>query len=157
MKLSCWWKKAPWLSAARGLGATAALLLTAAAPQTFDTRADPQFGDARPALRVYLAQQRPRWRAPQHFCVVGYVQPSGTRSAQVHWREGSRLILWEGASDPAFARDAIKSSRRDLDLSRDVVADEAAVAGSTYLVTRAWVRKVLTDCAAKGIRYTIRR
>ena len=124
---------------------------------TFATRADPHFGSAVKPLRAYLAKAKPRWRAAQHFCVVGYIRPSGDRTAQIHWREGKRLILWEGASEPAFARDAIRDSRRDLSLTKDVVADEAAVNGSSYLVTRAWVAGVLADCARAGTRYTIRR
>lgn len=124
---------------------------------TFDTRADAAFGDATEALTTYLAAQEQPVGGAQHFCVVGYRQPSGDRTAQVHWIEGKRLILWEAAADPEYTRTALRDSRRDLDLTTDVAADEAALAGSTYRVTRPWLEQVLADCAAKGTSYTIAR
>lgn len=124
---------------------------------TFDTRAEAGFGDASAALATYLDAQDAPVRGPQHFCVVGYRQPSGDRIAQVHWVEGNRLILWEPVADPEYARTALRHSRRDLDLATDVVADEAALAGSSYRVTRPWLARVLADCAAQGTAYTIAR
>ena len=159
--LTVWWR-----------ASASALLLLLAAPagagtrednglprRFFDPRTDRDFGDPRPALAGYLHAHRHR-RTAQHFCVVGYVPGPDSngkvlRFAQVHWREGGRLILWEG-TDPYEPREALKRSRRDLDLRTDVVATDADVGGSTYLVTRAWVRQVLADCAARGRRYTLR-
>ena len=43
------------------------------------------------------------------------------------------------------------SSRRILDLERDVVESEADVAGSTYLVTREWVSKQKARCDRHGV------
>lgn len=130
----------------------AALVLAtaAAAVPTFDTRRAAGFGDAQVPLRAYLTGRR---RAgSQHFCVVGYRQPGG-RQAWVHWREGRRLVLWEPTG---AGREALRFSRRDLDLRRDVVAGEAALAGSSYRVTRAWVAGVLADCARAGTRYAVK-
>lgn len=142
-----------------GCAAAASLQKTAAepAPIIFDTRSDPAFGDATVPLKVYLDRATPAPHGPQHFCVVGYSYSDGGRHAQVHWREGRRLILWDGASDPVSARDAIAMARDDLDLTQDVVATEAEIAGSSYRVTQAWVDRVLADCAAKGTSYTIQR
>ena len=116
----------------------------------FSPRSDSALGDATPALRMLVAQTEPRPKGPQHFCAIAYRGPEGV-NAWVHWREGNRLILWLGGG----AEDALLHSNRNLDLAADVVATEADVAGSTYLVTRAWVAGKLADCAAKGDQYTI--
>jgi hypothetical protein len=123
----------------------------------FDTRTDPDFGDAVPALRKLLAEAAPPIVGPQHFCVVGYRSAAGDEGAWVHWRERRTLIFWLGGGDPEYAAEAIVRSRRNLNLDRDVVATEADLAGSTYLVTKAWVAKTLADCAAKGAQYTVSR
>ena len=124
---------------------------------TFDTRTANGFGDLRAGLAGYLAHVRPRAVGPQHFCVIGYEpadDPGVTRFALIHWREGRRLIRWLG-TDPEFSADALRFAR-EIDLQHDVVATGAEIAGSTYLVTRAWVAAVIADCAAAGARYTIR-
>lgn len=46
-------------------------------------------------------------------------------------------------------------SKRILDLTRDVVATEAAVNGSTYLVTKAWVKEQQKKCAEFGTEVRI--
>jgi len=137
----------------------AALLLAAAGGQSpgdafFDTRTASGYGDPVPALSTYLSRARPRPAGPQRFCVVGYAHADGDRTALVHWREGRRLILWDGR-DPDHPASLLTWGRRDLDLTRDVVATEAAIAGSTYLVTRAWADRVVADCARHGARYTV--
>jgi hypothetical protein len=141
------------------LAGSAGAIEQAPPPTTFDTRTAPGFGNVTVPLRAYLQSRKPRPRGTQHFCVVGYdhgLDDSGkrSRSAQVHWREGKRLILWEGAND--WGPDVLRYARRDVDLRNDVVATEADVNSSTYLVTRAFVDRILVDCAAKGTRYTIR-
>jgi hypothetical protein len=133
--------------------ASAALLLLAAGPvPTFDTRTAPGFGDATAPLRAYLTA---RGKTRGRFCVVGYRRPGG-RQAWVHWQDGNRLALWEGGDNPASRADGLRFSRRDLDLMRDVVADDQALAGSSFRVTRAWVAGVLADCARSGRRYAVR-
>jgi len=124
------------------------------AEASFAPRSDPAFGDAAPAIRRLLAEAMPRPKGAQHFCAIGYRGPEGT-TGWVHWREGERLILWLGRGDGSDSADALLRSNRSLNLKTDVVATEADVAGSTYLVTRAWVAAKLADCAAKGDKYTI--
>ncbi len=140
-----------------GVAACAAVATGKPAPSSvfFDTRYSPYYGDARPALKTFLAEEPPLASRTQRFCIVGYRGESDL--AWVHWREGRRLILWEGRVAPEFKREAISQSRRDLDLRKDVVATEAEVAGSTYLVTRAWVAKTIADCRRHGVRYSIAR
>ncbi len=112
----------------------------------FSPRSDPAYGDATPALRVLVEGTK----GPQHFCAIAYRGPEGP-NAWVHWREQNRLIFWPGGESP----ESLRHSPRSLDLGKDVVATEAEVAGSTYLVTKAWVAAKLADCAAKGDQYTI--
>lgn len=83
--------------------------------------------------------------------MVGLRGPEGA-NAWVHWREAGRLILWNGKGE---RDDTLLRSARALDLRTDMVANEAAVAGSTYRVTRAWVAARRADCAAKGDHYVI--
>lgn len=120
----------------------------------FDPRSDPAFGDARPAIRTFLASAVPRPRGPQHFCVVGY-QLGDSRLAWVHWREGRILILWHGTYGPGRADEALVDSRRQLDLAQDVVPTTDDLAGSTYRITRPWLDRTLADCRAPGIRYAV--
>jgi hypothetical protein len=107
----------------------------------FDFRTDSAFGDATARLEELLKGKR------GHFCVVGYQGPGESRRAWVVWREGRRIILWEGSS--------IAHSRRTLRLKKDVVRSEVELKGSTYLVTRAWVDRVTSDCARRGVAYDI--
>ena len=121
----------------------------------FDTRKAQYFGDATAALAEYLKSEQPLAQRHHHFCVVGYQGRDKTRRAYVHWREGHKLILWEGSTDPDHASESIKNSRRQLDLSKDVVKSEADVGGSSYLVTESWVAKVKADCAKHGNTYSV--
>lgn len=107
------------------------------------------FGDPTPALRVFL-DKRPEvpLGRPQHFCIV---EGAGT-TAWVRWTEGNMLILWEPGDEYQIAR-----SRRKLDLGKDVVATEAEIGGSTYLVTRQWVDQIQRDCESRGAKYTVEK
>ena len=126
----------------------------AAAPQIFDPREDEDFGDATPALTGLVAGSDPKPRGLQHFCVVGYRGPDGEH-AWVHWREARRLIFWLGRGDGTAPAETLLRSTRKLSLDEDVVATESEIAGSTYLVSRAWVDGRLADCQAHGAQYTI--
>lgn len=123
----------------------------------FDTRTARYFGDAKPALTEYLKTQLPLKQTRHHFCVVGYQGSEGNKLAYVDWQEGKKLILWEGSAYPEYAHESIKNSRRQLDLTKDVVKTEADIAGSTYLVTESWVAGVKNDCRKSGAKYSVRR
>ena len=123
----------------------------------FDTKSDVLFGDATVPLRELLRDRHVRSHNVQHFCVIGLQNANGEgKQAWVHWTEGNRIILWEGATDPLTARTAIARSRSVIDLRKDVVPREDDIKGSTFLVTRAWVNRIITDCAAKGGNYEVR-
>ena len=148
-----------------GNRAAAALCLLAAAPgqyddggqhhaATSDTASERDFGDPRAGLDRLMRAHRTHRAGPQHFCVVGWRYADGDRDAQIYWREGRRLVLWEGAVDPRYTADAIAGSRRDLDLDTDVVPD-GRVNTSTYMLFASEVRDMLADCAAHGRRYVL--
>jgi hypothetical protein len=122
----------------------------------FNTLKDKTFGDARVPMKAYLADLGAPARQKNRICVVGYVLEDGTKQAWVHWQRGGRIILWEGATDPESRRDALRLSRRNIDLDKDVVANDSAIGGSTYLVSRKWVNDVLLDCVHFGQRYSVK-
>lgn len=121
----------------------------------FDTKTDERFGDAKPALIQYLQNELPLKSSLHHFCIIGYQSERSGRRAYVHWQEGRKLILWEGAATPQDSVDSIRASRRQLSLNSDVVKLRADLQGSTYRVTREWVDKVTGDCAKQGARYEV--
>jgi hypothetical protein len=128
------------------------------ADKPFVTRSDRDFGDPSVALLELLRQQKIHSSKAQTFCVVGYQNSEQTeKRAWVLWSEGHKIILWSGATDPASAKTAIARSRRILDLRKDVVASEADIKGSTYLVSRGWVERLSSDCALRGEKYQITR
>lgn len=118
----------------------------------FSVRKHP--GYAQPEKSLELLVRTFGTRRLNHFCVIGYRDPSGDEYAWVRWEEGKALILWEAAADPA--RPAMLSdSRRYLRLDKDVVASEEEVNGSSYLVTREWVKSVKNDCESHGDKFVI--
>src|SRR5262245_15102904 len=99
-----------------GLGGTAAA--QAVGDRVFDTTADPAFRTTPVALDAYLADQSKT--GVHHFCVVGF-RGRDTKRAWVYWREGRQIILWDAPAHPIHAVSLLVSSRRVLDLDRDVV------------------------------------
>ena len=118
----------------------------------FNTLDNATFGDPRATLRDFLRSQHIGRRKPiQNFCVVAYQDYGGNeKRAWVHWPEGHKLILWTGGAAP------LARSRRIIDLTKDVVASDADVNSSTYLVTQAWADQVIADCATRGVPYQVR-
>ena len=121
---------------------------------TFDTAGHPDYGDPRPGLTAMMRHYRTHKRGPQHFCVVGYRYPDDHRNAYIVWREGRRQILWEGVSDPLSRVDAIRLSRRNLNMDTDVVPN-GTFNSSTYLIFRHEQRDIEGDCARGGRRYVL--
>src|ERR1022692_1410126 len=122
----------------------------------FDTRLNAAFGEATAALREFLRAQHLHNHRTQHFCIAGYQSANGDdRRAWIHWTEGRKIVLWRGASNPQSAKTSIARSRVVTDLTKDVVPTEADIKGSTYLVTQAWVDRVLSDCLQRGAKYEV--
>jgi hypothetical protein len=118
-------------------------------PQLFVPSSDPAFADFREPLVTYLRAKGPR--NLNTVCLIGERYPDGSAWVWAIWDEGQRMVLWEGAEA------TMTGSRRDLDLRRDVVANEAAVGGSTYRVSRAYVTQLRSQCAKTGTTVQLRR
>lgn len=145
-------------STATALGAAAVLMTAAsiatahdahAGPTPFAVSASPLFYRPRQVLERLAASQPAR---AAELCVVGYRGPEGAEHAWVLWPERRALILWEPTTGHL---DNLALSRRWLHLDRDVVLNDSDVAGSTYLVTKAWADRVAADCRDRGDHYSI--
>lgn len=108
----------------------------------FDLQADKDFADFRKPLASFLRSRHAR--LPASVCLLGERHADGSKSAWVIWRGGHTMLLWDGGAS------SMAASRRLLDLSHDVVASDDDVAGSTYLVTRAWVAQQTQRCQQLG-------
>ena len=108
----------------------------------FDVKSDKDFADFRKPLASFLRSRHAK--LPTTVCLLGEQHVDGTKSAWVIWPGGHTLLLWDGGAS------SMAASRRALDLSHDVVASDDEVAGSTYLVTRAWVAGQMERCRQFG-------
>jgi hypothetical protein len=111
--------------------------------QTFELRGSRYFSNYNAVVARYLRQKSPHRRA--RACIVGLKVDGRSNTAWMIWRGGSSLILWEGGGENDLNR-----SRRNLSLRRDVVASDAAIGTSTYLVSRPWVAALERKCARSG-------
>jgi hypothetical protein len=82
-------------------------------------------------------------------CILGEQAADRSKWAWVIWQRGKTMLLWGGGES------SMTSSRRILDLTRDVVAAEADMHGSTYLVTRTWVNAQRRRCEQFGTQIDI--
>jgi hypothetical protein len=104
------------------------------------------FGDPQPFLSRFA---RRRGLTGATFCVVGYDSPRTKYPfAEVYWKEADTMTLWKGAE--------LQLSRRVLSHARDVVATEADVGSSTYLVSEPWWARTKRDCARFGDTFVLR-
>lgn len=115
-------------------------------PIPFDVRKHRYFSTYDSVVGSYLREHSPHRKA--QACVTG-LGGDGYEIAWVIWRGGDRLVLWEENTE------GLKHSRRDLSLSEDVVATQAEIGTSTYLVDRQWVNNLERQCAAFGRYVTV--
>lgn len=123
-----------------GTGATSASSHSEAS--IFDVKGDKNFSHYREPLMGYLRSRGAR--KPTNVCILGEQHTDGTKSAWVIWRAGNTMLLWDGGESSMIA------SRRVLDLTRDVVASDGDLHGSTYLVTNGWVESQADRCQRLG-------
>ena len=84
---------------------------------------------------------------------------------RVYWPRSQAIVLVQldrsGCADPHQRYDELAlgwyRSKARIDLRRDVVADEASMSGSSYLVSRPWVEAVIGDARERGTALTLRR
>jgi hypothetical protein len=116
--------------------------------KVFDVSTAPDFQDYKRVLTNYARKHNPK--SGNDFCVVGYLTSDDLKSAWVIWQQKRKIILWEGQND-------LDLSRRRLDLKSDVVPTENDLHGSTYLVTKAWVKKITDACERSGTQVHVPR
>jgi hypothetical protein len=114
---------------------------------TFKVSDDKEFSGYREPLVAYLRNRHTTTLA--RVCILGEQGADGSKWAWVIWPKGRKMILWGGGDSSMI------SSRRILDLKRDVVASEPEVKGSTYLVTRRWVEQQQARCNQFGTQVEI--
>ncbi|MDA8523506.1 hypothetical protein [Acidovorax sp. NCPPB 4044] len=141
-------------------------------------RADPAFSRPDPrrmpsgaALRAFLTELE-RTRQSNTFCFVQQSFEPRTPNARgesmvwMVWREGARIqdlntvrqgeryVPDAALDDPTRGR-AMASSSGIVNLRTDVVPTDADLRGSTSLVSRPWVDRLLTQCRRVGARIRI--
>ncbi|GKS91882.1 MULTISPECIES: hypothetical protein [unclassified Acidovorax] len=167
-----------WLRAGRSILATAALVgfgagPAGAAPQAFPVLVDAAF--SKPAaghiasadtLQAFLRQLH-RNRHENRFCFVqerlppDAAHPTERDTIWMVWTTGARIYTF--TNYPGGSREDPNSEAAGLAHSNpvhwktDVVADEDAVGGSTYLVTRAWVDRIRQACRRVGVAVRVPR
>ena len=122
----------------------------------------PDYPCMRSLLQQLLDSAGPRGRSTFH---ISPVQAGDHDFVRVYWpRDASITIVQldrEGCADPARERDRLELAwyrgKAHIDLRHDVVADEAAVAGSSYLVARPWVEQVIDECRRRGTALSLTR
>lgn len=106
----------------------------------------PAFTAYQSVVRQYLVTEHAH--GTNHICITE-VGEGKAQDAWVLWSEGKRIILWEqGLDDLAL-------SRRQLSTETDVVVDDTALHGSTYLVTASWLQDLRQTCASTGISFLV--
>lgn len=115
--------------------------------KSFDIKADLDFQNYRAQIEDYAHKHSPT--TANDFCIVGYFLEDNTKLAWILWTQGRQAILYGGASAN------LESSRRILNLEKDVVETEDDLHGSTYLVTRSWVDSLKESCNKVGTKIHI--
>lgn len=109
----------------------------------FDVATHIDFARYEAALSDYMAKHTSATEGD--FCVIGFTRANDWRKAWVLWSRGGRVLEWAGGAseiDPT----------EEIDLEKDVVSSEAEIRGSTYLVTREWLNRLIFACDCFGRR-----
>ncbi len=117
--------------------------------QVFDIAKDADFTNYWQVVSHYI-RKRQSQKSTQ-VCLLGQRAADSSKLAWVIWQAGQEMVLYEqGETD-------LKQSRRKLNLKKDVVENEAALNGSTYLVTREWVAQLSDACRQYGTTLHIQK
>jgi len=114
---------------------------------TFNVMDDPIFGTAKTTIEAYARARHAK--GVNNFCVLGQLTEDRGKSAWIIWRQKKEIILWEGQNLVSTR------PRRLIKLDKDVVASEAKLHGSSYLVTRQWVRDLISECDKAGLQAVV--
>lgn len=117
-------------------------------PKTLHTNENSYFSHPVEILSKLLAGKGKVKR--NNFCVVSHGDVN-YQYTWVYWQEGKAIILWEPSKEIVD----LATSRRYIHLPQDIVANQADLHGSTYLVTSQWVNSLLKDCQVNGKKFTL--
>ncbi|GLQ96543.1 hypothetical protein [Dyella mobilis] len=107
----------------------------------FRLSSNSHYDQYRSRLVEYLRSRHDRHAT--RFCLFGSKDETGA-IATIIWPDGQEIIDWGGN------REALIQSISILHLKTDVVPTEADIHGSTYLVTRQWVKDQEALCEQYG-------
>lgn len=117
--------------------------------QVFDISKDADFANYQQVVSHYIGKRQTQ--KSTQVCVLGKTVADSSKLAWVIWQAGQEMILYEqGETD-------LTLSRRKLNLKKDVVENDAALQGSTYLVTHEWVAQLGKECQQYGTTLHIKR
>ena len=115
--------------------------------QTFDMDHATEFDGYKGIVGAYIQKRKPH--VANHACVLGQIAEDHSKVAWVLWEQGGELILYETGTTE------LSQSRRRLNLNKHVVANEADLHGSTYLITRDWLSQLRAACRRHGNKIRI--
>ena len=111
-------------------------------------------------LKAFLGKQHKNQRA-NRFCFVqermpaDAVQPQEQDTIWMVWTTGARIYTYTnlpgGPRDDPASEGAGLVHSNPVNLKTDVVATQDQVGGSTFLVHRAWVDRIIHQCQRAGI------
>lgn len=107
----------------------------------FKLTSSPHYDQYRPRLAEYLRSRH--YHKATRFCLFGSKDDTGD-TATIIWPDGQEIIDW-GGNDAALTE-----STSVVHLKTDVVPTENDLLGSSYLVTRQWVKDQQALCKRYG-------
>lgn len=108
--------------------------------------------EMRAALQQFVSHYAGNAKAkPQHIYIASIKTESGENTLYAYWKEDQSILLMN------FFTQAVEEEglswlhhKARVDLKTDVVATEAEMSGSNYLVTRAWADNIIQACRERG-------
>jgi hypothetical protein len=108
--------------------------------------------EMRAALQQFVSHYAGNAKAkPQHIYIASVKTESGENALYAYWKEDQSILLMN------FFTQAVEEEglswlhhKARVDLKTDVVATEAEMSGSNYLVTRAWADNIIQACRERG-------
>ncbi|MFZ6731251.1 hypothetical protein ACO0LG_04935 [Undibacterium sp. Ji42W] len=88
---------------------------------------------------------------PQHIYIASVKTESGENTVYAYWKEDQSILIMNFFTQ-VVEEDGLSwlHHKARIDLKTDVVATEAEMSGSNYLVTRAWAANIIKTCRERG-------
>lgn len=108
--------------------------------------------EMRAALQQFVSHYAGNAKAkPQHIYIASVKTESGENALYAYWKEDQSILLMN------FFTQAVEEEglswlhhKARVDLKTGVVATEAEMSGSNYLVTRVWADNIIQACRERG-------